>query len=132
MKPQWIVIRIILALVAIFAIGVWVGRVTAPQIPDEEVEIAEGATADEKALKHVTQRAMRRYRVELDLSDEQMKIIRPMILNVSRRIAILPRLSKARLAVIEDFHDEIRPHLTEEQKAKAQKILEGAIARERE
>ena len=132
MKNKWIVIRILLALGAIFAIGMWVGRETAPQVEDEELVITEGATMDEETLRYATQRATRRYRNELELTQEQMKIIRPMVLNVSRRIAMLPPKSKARLAVIEDFHDEIRPHLTEEQKEKATKILEGAIVRERE
>ena len=131
MKTPWIVIRIILSLGAIFAIGMWVGRVTAPQVEEEELAITDGPVMDEEALRYATQRATRRYRNELELTQEQMKIIRPMVLNVSRRIAMLPSHSKARLAVIEDFHDGMRPHLTEEQKAKATKILEGAIARER-
>ncbi len=131
MKTPWIVIRIGLALVAIFAIGMWVGRVTAPQV-DEELVIPKEATMDEETLRYATQRAIRRYRNELDLSQEQMKTIRPMFLTVSRRMAMLPSHSKARLAVIEDFHDEISPHLSEEQKAKLTKIFEGAEARDRE
>lgn len=131
MTTPWIIIRIVLALAAIFSIGMWVGRITAPQM-GEEVVIPEVEAMDEQTLRYATQRAMRRYRTELELTQEQMKTIRPMFVTVSRRMAMLPPNSKARLAVIEDFHDEIAPHLSDEQKANLKTILEGATSRERE
>jgi len=32
MKNTWIILRIVLSLVAIFALGIWIGRTTAPDI----------------------------------------------------------------------------------------------------
>lgn len=133
MKNHWIIIRIVLALVAIFALGIWVGRVTAPEMnaPPFELSIEQDDSADEMALKQAFVRVMARYRAELELTNEQVRILRPEFVVVSRRMQVLPKVSKARLAVLEDFHEELRKHLSEEQKEKLDGITETAESRTR-
>lgn len=133
MKNQWIIIRIVLALVAIFAIGIWVGRVTAPEFAMQplEVTIDEADEADQVVLKRVVLRAMTKYRTDLDLTNEQVRILRPEFVATSRRMQVLPRTAKARLPVLEDFHAKIAEHLTEEQKVKLAEIMKKAEQRER-
>jgi len=133
MKTHWIVIRIVFVLFAIFALGVWVGRMTAPQENDAELVIADGINkqVSPARLDKVTRRALRRYTRELELTRDQVAKLRPLFYQVSKRMEILPKHSKARLAVIEDFHEQIVPYLTDEQKVAAVLILKKARERER-
>jgi len=131
MKNTWIILRIVLSLVAIFALGIWIGRTTAPDIVLSPTDSALESEADlsTKGSGRVTRRAMERYQKELELSNEQMDLLRPAFENVTLRMIVLPKTSRARMAVVEDFHDEIAPHLTPEQQKKAGGILEVMASR---
>jgi len=75
---------------------------------------------------------MERYQKELELSNEQMDLLRHAFENVTLRMIVLPKTSRARMAVVEDFHDEIAPHLTPAQQEKAWGILETMESRKRQ
>lgn len=134
MKNTWIILRIVLSLVAIFALGIWVGRITAPETMRSSLESDLEAEADHspRGAGRVTRKAMERYQKDLGLSAEQMDRLRPAFENVTLRMVVLPKGSKARMAVVEDFHEEIAPHLTPEQREKAEGILEVMASRKRD
>jgi len=132
MKTTWLVSRIALVLIAIFVLGIWVGRLTAPQSTSEvAVVLPESEGASERQIQRVTKRAMRRYRRDLGLSQEQMSELKPLFIEVSHRMEMLPVRSKARLAVLEEFHGQIEDYLTPEQKRLADKILKKSREQDR-
>lgn len=133
----WPMVRVATALIVIFASGIWIGRLTTSgPIPldgvtsiTEERRLKKPGTQD---LERAIRRATRRYQRELKLSPSQLKRIRPLIEESSLRIEVLPPFSQARLGVIRDFHDEIRPFLTEPQKQTLSQIYEkAALTKER-
>lgn len=128
MKDYWIIIRVVLALIAIFAMGVWVGRTSMPLSEKGEVGTAISKRDD---LPRMGKRVMTRYHEKLQFSDEQLETVRLMFVAVTRRMEILPKSSLARLAVLEDFHEELAQILTEEQRIVADQILEESRATER-
>ncbi len=125
MKVDWAVLRICLALIAIFAMGVLVGRLT--DTPEAEAVTLDGGAK----LDRVSRRVFRRYQELLEFTDEQRLTLQERFVAVSLRMRILPRRSRARLVVLEDFHQEIAPFLTEVQREKADAILEDARALDR-
>jgi hypothetical protein len=135
MKTTWIIARIALALIAIFALGIWVGRTTAPApAGGEEIVLSPlpSESHSESELRALTVRQMKRYQQALGLSREEMKKLYPEFEALSRQIITLPKLSKARLLLIEEFHQRLNENLTEEQKVKATEILDQAREQERE
>ena len=124
MKLDWAIIRIALALAAIFTLGIVVGRLTTSS---ESVEPPSRFVDVERA----SNRVMKRYHDTIGFTDEQLTDLRDQFRTVSRRMEILPKRSRARLAALEDFHEELATHLTEEQKKRADEILAFARAQER-
>ena len=126
MRIPWPILRVSLAIVAIFALGVVAGRLSEgpPEKPDPP-----SPTVVE--ITRAGQRVMARYREELKLTEEQMTTLAPMFARVSQRMAVLLPRSRARLAVLEDFHEEIDPILTKAQRPIANEILEQSRSAER-
>jgi hypothetical protein len=130
MKKQWIILRTACAIFIIFALGVWVGKQLGPSeetLTQEDIE--ELSPTSEVALREIKKsfhRAMQKYNAVLKLTTEQQKELRPLFVSATKRMALLDKNSKARLAVVEDFHAEIAKYLTDEQKVAADQILKEA------
>lgn len=126
MKDTWIILRIVLSLASIFALGIWVGRTTAPELvmPPSVPAVEFEADSSPQKLNRYTRRAMERYQQDLGLSPEQMNLLRPAFENATLQMVVLPKASRARREVIEDFHENMKPHLTPAQQKKAGEILE--------
>ena len=130
MKTSGIIVQIVLALFAIFAFGVWVGRTTVTQKGGEFVLAPlAGESVSEKQVRNVTLRQIQKYQEALGLTREEVKALQPEFEAVSRRMLVLPKQSQARWLVLTEFHEELKAHLTEDQKKKADLILEKAAAK---
>lgn len=133
MNSTWLMVRIGLALAAIFSLGIWVGRMTAPPASGPVMMFpassGAGGEAAPRAQRMSISKVMEKYRSTLGLTDEQLETLRPSFEESGRKMLREPRRSAARLALIEQFHDEIRPLLTEDQQAKADGMLEEARRR---
>lgn len=133
MKNHWIIIRIVLSLVVIFVLGIWVGRMTSSHVSVEplQISIEKGDSKEEVEIKKTTLRSLTKYRTHLRLTKDQVRTLRPEFSKVTRRMYFLPKLSKARLAVLEEFHEELQKHLSEEQREKLKELMKQAIAKDR-
>jgi hypothetical protein len=125
-QHYWIIARVALTLIAIFACGVWVGRMTAmpgeirtPKPSDTRVAPAGQPIPASPMLRKV----MERYRDELELTDEQFETIVPIFLDTNEQVRGNPRRSMGRLEGIERFHREIASILTPSQQEVADRML---------
>ncbi len=128
-RQTWLVVRIVVALMAIFVMGIWVGRMTAPK-EVEVVEVVPEKGGDPTERKRGTQadrvsvKVVQRYRAALDLTDAQLEELRPVFIRSGRDMAKYPAKSEGRFKMLLKFHEAIKPSLTEEQKGKLAGILE--------
>ena len=125
MSHTWVIVRIGLALAAIFSLGVWAGRMTAPSPIEVDHPAGPGDVPRSPQLRKVVDR----YRQEVGLSEVQLEAMREGFLENDRKMRKLPRNSAERLEVIEQFHRDIAPLLTEEQQRRADALLEEARVR---
>lgn len=125
MNHPWMVVRIGLVLAAIFSLGVWVGRMTAP-VPVASFDAP--SDTDSASSPHM-RKVVGRYRHEVGLSEQQLESMREHFLEADREMRGLARDSPERVKVIERFHREIAPILNEEQQRRADALLEDARER---
>ncbi|MGI9243205.1 MAG: hypothetical protein ACR2RV_20575 [Verrucomicrobiales bacterium] len=132
MKNTWIVARIVCALVAIFSLGIWVGRLTAPEAEvvrlnarGNEIVVEENGRERGTRADKVTQQVVRRYRAELNLNKAQMEEIRPLFMATGKEMVRFPPNSKERIDILLRFHQQIEPTLDEEQRAKLKVLRPG-------
>ena len=123
MKNHWIIVRIVTALIAIFALGIWVGRLTAPS--SEVVRLnpqGKEVTTDENGRQRgtpadrVTLQVVKRYRARLNLTKDQLEELRPLFMETGKKMVRFPVRSQERIEILEGFHDQIAPFLSEEQR----------------
>lgn len=113
----------------VFVCGFLSGRLTAPS--SILIEASPVVDSEPNELGNVNQRVINRYTEDLELSREQLRILRPMFETTGKRMLRNPKNSEARLHELERFHAEINPHLTDMQQVKAREMLENAIRMKR-
>lgn len=113
----------------VFVCGFLSGRLTAP--PTVVVEPTTVGDSESKVVRNVNRRVMSRYAEDLELAPEQLRLLRPMFEATGERMQGIPKDSEARLQELRRFHEEMSPHLTEEQRGKAREILEQALRTKR-
>ncbi|MEP4078007.1 hypothetical protein [Haloferula sp.] len=128
-RQTWLVVRIVVALMAIFVMGMWVGRMTAPKDVEIVEVVAEGGGDNAERQRgtygdRVSMRVVPRYREALDLTEEQLEELRPAFIQAGRDMARYPAKSEGRFKTLLKFHETIRPALSDEQKEKLEGILE--------
>ena len=134
MNPQtaWPVIRIVLALLGIFACGVWVGRMTArPPLPPRPSMSAGamppgGGPRTDRPFRAEVQHVLELYRFRLNLTPAQMEKIAPLLERTTAEMRGLPPRAPERHQRIARFHEEIADLLTPEQQEQARRLLEEA------
>lgn len=131
------VFYISLCLVAIFGMGVWIGRLL-PASPvnvtvdvSDEIEVNVTTPADDRIVTRATRRAFRRYNARLNFTQDQQEAVRSLFEAVGLQMAVLPKRSKARLEVLREFHKEIRPFLSEDQQEELDNIRNEVETRPR-
>lgn len=134
MNPQtaWPVIRVVLALLGIFACGVWVGRITArPPMPPRPplpaaVAPAGGGPQTDQPFRAEMQHLLELYRLRLNLTPAQAEKIAPPLERATAEMRGWPPRSPERHQRIARFHEEIADLLTPEQREQARRLLEEA------
>ena len=139
MKQTWLIGRIVCALVVIFAMGIWVGRMTGPSQKGEttpppeasDVPDREWGSPEQRArtVDMVTKRVIPHYRNELTLSDEQLEELRPFFMHAGRQMAKHPPNTELRMWAVLQFHKRIKPLLDEQQQVRLEKIGEDVRQR---
>lgn len=131
LRHTWLMARIVM--VGIFACGVWVGRMTAP-LPLLErrlpLPFPPGPRAGQPpppppgvgGVRHL----LELYRARLELTEEQLTQIRPLLEQATAETRGLPSRAPERFARIERFHEQMAGYLTPEQQKRAQQLLEEA------
>lgn len=134
MNPQtaWPVIRIVLALLGIFACGVWVGRMTArppmplrPPLP-AAVAPAGGGPQTDQPFRAEMQHLLELYRFRLNLTPAQVEKIAPLLERATAEMRGWLPHSPERHQRIARFHEEIADLLTPEQREQARRLLQEA------
>ncbi len=152
LRQTWLVARIVLVLLGIFACGVWVGRLTAPQpqpawshgkpqqapgpAPAQRPPLPPGPGAPPAGegypppppgagTQNNVAYIVEKYRAELSLTDEQVDALLPAFERSHRLLTAVMEPAK-RLEIIAAFHAEISPRLTDEQRQKADAMIEDA------
>lgn len=124
MKPTWMIARIVCALVVIFALGIWVGRLTAPrekvaappETPAGGMDREWGSPAErQRTIDMVTKRVIPHYQSTLQMSDELVEELRPFFMHAGRQMAKHPPNTEGRMWAVLGFHKRIRPFLDEDQ-----------------
>ena len=138
MKQSWMIVRIVCALVVIFAMGVWVGRLTAPtpqgaSLPEKESDAPEREWGSPEQRKRtvdmVSKRVIPHYQGSLQLSDEEVEELRPFFLHAGRQMwRSMPRTPRPGCGAVLGFHKRIAPFLDEEQKKRARQAGRGCAA----
>ncbi|MFN3407728.1 MAG: hypothetical protein ACK45B_01930 [Limisphaerales bacterium] len=134
MNPQtaWPVIRVVLALLGIFAGGVWVGRMTAPPpMPFRPpLSVAPSPTGGrpqtDQPFRAEMQHLLELYRFRLNLTPAQVEKIVPLLERATAEMRRWPPRSPERHQRIARFHEEIAELLTAEQREQARRLIEEA------
>lgn len=133
LRHTWLVARIVLVMVGIFTCGVWVGRMTAP-LPVLErrppLPFPPGPRAGQPPppppgvgrVWHL----LEIYRARLELTEEQLTQIRPLLEQATAETRGLPPRAPERFARLERLHEQMAGYLTVEQQKRAQQLLEEA------
>lgn len=130
-QPAWSVIRVVLALLGIFACGVWVGRMTArPPMPPRPLPPAAaaptGGPQTDQPFRSEMQHLLELYRFRLNLAPAQVEKIAPLLERATAEMRGWPPRSPERHQRIARFHEEIADLLTPEQREQARRLLEEA------
>ena len=128
--------RIGLWVLLIFGLGFWVGRMStvrwkmevvgANDTPDSSTTLDESDLVEDvtrREMIRATRRVMENYRSTLGLSSEQVGTVKPIFIRAGQEMAKLPKQSPLRMGVLQRFHEQLQPHLTEEQKKLSEDIL---------
>ena len=133
LRHTWLIARIVLVMAGIFACGVWVGRMTAP-LPSLERRPPPLPPPGPRAgqppppapgageVRHL----LELYGARLDLTEEQLTQIRPLLEQATAEMQGLPARAPERFARIERFHEQMAGFLTPEQQERARQLLEEA------
>ena len=132
MKNTWVTVRIVCALVVIFSMGIWVGRLTAPEskvvrlnAQGKEIVVEENGRERGTRADKVTVQVVKRYKAELDLSREQLEEMRPLFMEAGKKMVVHPAYSDERIQILTEFHKQIESLLNEEQKKKLAVLRPG-------
>lgn len=134
MRTGVLVLVMCVCVVVIFSAGFWVGKASSPEsLSIEEVRDYARREAGKGVRPGRLRKleALQRYTRILGLSEEQRREVYPLFEAASRKIQPLPPRSRERLEVVEQFHEDLQPYLTERQKEMAEEILEEARERKR-
>lgn len=133
LRHTWLMARIVLVMVGIFACGVWVGRMTAPfpllerrpPLPFPPGPIAGQPPPPPPGVGGV-RHLLELYRARLELTEEPWTQIRPLLEQATEETRGLPPRAPERFARIERLHEQMAGYLTPEQQKRAQQLLEEA------
>lgn len=132
MKNTWVIIRIVCALAVIFSLGIWVGRMTAPEgkivrlnAQGKEIVMKENGRERGTRADKVTVLVVKRYKAELELTREQLEEMRPLFMAAGKEMVNYPAYSEERIEILRRFHKQIEPMLDEDQRAKLSVLRPG-------